>query len=56
MMKRYKDIAPKNAKGQYHGYQEWYWNKLWVRVNYKYGSESGYEEDHWSKKTNFHIK
>lgn len=55
-MKRYKDIDPKNSKGHYHGYQQWYWNKLWVRANYKNGNMIGYEEDHGIKKTNFHIK
>jgi hypothetical protein len=41
----------------YHGYQEWYYfGGLWVRTNYKFDEEIGYDEDHRKKETMFHIK
>jgi hypothetical protein len=40
-----KDITKINTKGQFHGYQETYWNdELWYRGAYKHGHESGYTE------------
>ena len=51
-----KDIDPRDKKGDYHGYQEWYWGDLWVRCTYKHGDDVGYEENHRNKETNFYIK
>jgi hypothetical protein len=53
-----KNIINRNSKGEYHGYQEWYWkdNTLVVRLNYKNGNEIGYEELHVLKKTRYYIK
>ncbi len=51
-----KDIDPRDKKGNYHGYQEWYWGDLWVRCTYKHGDDVGYEENHKNKETYFYIK
>ena len=57
MEKEIYDIEPKDSKGHAHGYQEWYWDKLWVRCNFKHGVEIGYEENHNGiGQTLFHIK
>jgi hypothetical protein len=57
MEKERYDIAPKDSNGNAHGYQEWYWNKLLVRCNFKHGLEIGYEEIHsGTGKTNFYIR
>ena len=57
MEKEIYDIEPKDSKGHAHGYQEWYWDKLWVRCNYKHGEPIGYEENHNGiGETLFHIK
>ena len=49
-MKNNKEIEPKNSKDEFHGYQEWYWDKdctlLWYRGKYRNGIEIGYEECH----------
>jgi len=41
-----KDIEPKNAKGQRHGYWEYYFNtgKLLCKCVYINGKENGFEE------------
>jgi hypothetical protein len=50
------DIDQKDAKGEYHGYQQWYWdNDLWVRCTYKHGNDIGYEENHRNEETNYYI-
>ena len=39
------DIEPKNSKGQFHGYQEWYiFNVLWFKGNRINGERIGYVE------------
>ena len=51
-----KDIRNYNKKGQYHGYQELYWdNKLSYRGNMKNYLRIGYTEYHMAKQTNFYI-
>lgn len=54
-----KDITNYNSKGEWHGYQERYWDKecntLWYRTNYKNGSLIGYEEYHLIKQTRYYI-
>ena len=54
-----KDIEPKDINGQFHGYNEWYYDddiRLWMRCNYKHGREIGYEEWHDARKTTFYIR
>jgi len=54
--KKNKDIDPKNDKGQFHGYQEWYWfDNLWLRIVMKNNMDVGYEENHHNRKTIYHI-
>ena len=63
-MKSKKDIINRNSKGQYHGYHEYYYgyheyyyyNGIGYRANYKNNNEIGYEELHYFKRTNFHIR
>ena len=54
-----KNITNFNHKGQYHGYQEWYYMrtimKLWYRGNMKNGNFIGYTEDHHIKRIHFHL-
>jgi len=44
-----KDIEPKNAKGQRHGYWEIYWDNghTWFKCVYINGKEIGFEELYW---------
>lgn len=57
-----KDINPSNAKGNFHGYHEWYDNKgdIFVRVNFNDSIEIGYEEIHSTEEessfANFYIR
>ena len=54
-----KGVYNKNDKGEWHGYNEWYWSERIyypVRVNYRNDKETGYEENAWNKKTNFYIR
>ena len=53
-----KDIITTNYKGQYHGYQELYWDKtkLVFRGYRKNDKCIGYEECYRIKKTNFYIR
>jgi len=52
-----KDIDNFNKKGNYHGYQEWYWfDELTLRCNYKNGLEIGYQECHFTKQTRYRIR
>jgi len=48
-----KDIKPKNAKGQEHGYWEVYWTngKLMYKCIYNNGKEIGYAENYYNKLT-----
>jgi len=41
-----KDIKPYNAKGQAHGYWEYYWTNgnLFYKCVFHYGKRIGYEE------------
>lgn len=56
-MKNKKDIDPKNSKGQWHGYHEWYMcDKIWVRATFKNGTEIGYKETHQYMITYFFIR
>jgi hypothetical protein len=56
-MKTPKHIEPRNTKGQWHGYQEWYKDdKMLLRGTYKHGKDYGYEEHHQENETNFYIK
>ena len=50
MIKQNKDIDPVNIKGEYHGYQEWYYdgNTIWYRGCYKNSEEVGYSEVNYS--------
>ena len=41
-----KDIEPRNAKGQQHGYWKVYWEDLWYKCVYDNGKRVGYEEYH----------
>jgi len=51
-----KEINTKNDKGEWHGYQKWYWdNKLMYRCNFKNGRLIGYSERHGSKQTRYNI-
>jgi hypothetical protein len=51
-------IRNKNDKGQYHGYQEWYFNGKIIAHRYivRNGQNIGYSEWHGFKKTNFYIR
>ena len=52
-----KHIRSRNYKGQFHGYQEWYWkDTIWLRGKFINGVEIGYEEIHLKCKTNFYIR
>lgn len=51
-----KNIVNKNTIGDYHGYQEWYSDRLFYRCIYKNGDQIGYEEWHNAKQTNFYIR
>jgi hypothetical protein len=52
-----KKIININNKGEYHGYQEWYfYNKLFYKGNFKNGKEIGYEETHYLIRTSYYIK
>ena len=53
-----EDIDPKDNKGYYHGYQEWYWGngKIWYRGKWIHGDRIGYSEWHDNKQTNFYIR
>jgi hypothetical protein len=53
-----QNIAPKNDKGEFHGYHEWYNidGRLSFRCIYKNGLEVGYSEWHNTKKTLFYIR
>jgi len=55
-MKQKQDITQMNTKDEYHGYQEWYWDKIWLRGVYKHGDEIGYKENHRVKLTIFSIR
>jgi hypothetical protein len=59
-MENNKDTRPKNNKGKYHGYQEWYRNgKIILRGNAKNDQEIGYQESHskyFNYDTSFYIK
>ena len=56
-MKPLTEIKTKNAKRQYHGYQE---AKIYDTFVYRYkaknGLEVGYDERHGSRITNFFIR
>ena len=45
-----KNIRPRNTRGQYHGYQEWYYtnDKLMFRGNVKNNNWDGYRELYYS--------
>ena len=44
-----ENIVPKNSKGEYHGYQEWYVdNVIWYRGCHKNSQEVGYNELNYS--------
>ena len=52
-----KTIINRNSKGEYHGYQEWYYHqKLGYRGKWKNGLEIGYEESHTWKHTIYYIR
>ena len=52
-----KHIRSRNYKGQFHGYQEWYWkDTIWLRGKFINGVEIGYEEIHLKCTTNFYIR
>jgi len=59
-----KDIDNHNAKGDLHGYNEWYNvdGSLRIRTNWKNDKEIGYEEFHGyhrlynNKQTNYYIR
>ncbi len=55
-----KETEPKNSKGGFHGYQEWYWDTdckfLWYRGKWKNGLEIGYEEYHGDGKDFKHTE
>jgi len=63
MKKKNKEIDPKNDKGDWHGYQEWYWDDnywcdgvIWVRAVMKNGNDVGYTERHRIQTTNYYIR
>jgi len=44
-----KDIAPRNSKGQPHGYWKRYWDgKLMYKCVFINGKVNGFEEYYWS--------
>jgi hypothetical protein len=53
-----KDIDPKDSKGFYHGYQEWYLpnGKMWTRGIMKNNLDLHYMERHTLKITYYHIR
>ena len=52
-----KGIHKYNSKGQAHGYQETYLHdKLFVRGHSKNAKDIGYNEWHYKKKTEYHIR
>ena len=52
-----KDIENINDKGEYHGYQEWYYNnELGLRGYYKNNKSIGYIEWHDNAVTTYYIK
>jgi hypothetical protein len=53
-----EDIDPKNNKGEFHGYQEWYTpnGKIWTRAVLKNDEPIHYGERHEHKITEFYIK
>ncbi len=53
-----KNIRTYNTKGEYHGYQEWYWKSdvLIFRGNWKNGNAVGYSDWHNIKETLYHIR
>jgi hypothetical protein len=53
-----RDIINKNNKGDFHGYNEWYWNsgKLRFRGNMKNNKVIGYTEWHGFKETEYYIR
>lgn len=59
-----EDIEPIDSNGQWHGYQEWYYDgfdrgtigEICYRCNFKHGKEIGYEEWHSNYENNFHIR
>ena len=52
-----KTIINRNYKGEYHGYQEWYYHqKLSYRGKWKNNIKIDYEESHTWKETIFYIK
>lgn len=53
-----KDIKTYNSKGEWHGYQEWYYNDgmLGRRGTSKNIRDIGYNEWHSSKRTTYAIR
>ena len=47
-----ENITPRNKRGQYHGYQEWYYynGKLGLRCNKRNGNSDGYRECYYNGK------
>lgn len=55
--KEFHYINNKNAKGQSHGYQEWYeCNVIYYRGNMNNNKRIGYGESHVFKTTRFRIR
>jgi hypothetical protein len=52
------EIEPKNNKGEWHGYQEWYYpnGKLRCRGIMKHDLDVGYQEYHQYEETEFYIR
>ena len=56
-MAKKRDIDPRNKNGDFHGYQEWYYdNSLWLRCNYVHDEPKGYEDDHHKETTTYYIR
>jgi hypothetical protein len=53
-----KEITNINSKGEFHGYQQWYWDGdgLIYRGNYKNYLRIGYTEWYNIYQTRYHIK
>ena len=52
-----KNIENKNDKGQYHGYQQEYWdNIITYRTNFKNDRPVGYSERHIFFLTEYYIR
>jgi hypothetical protein len=51
-----KIITNVNSNGKYHGYQEWYTDRLSFRGNFKNDSWIGYGEYHNGKETIYEIR